>query len=198
MDDRKLRFWRWFRTLPLMAVLIVGLLSFLVGVVPGALLRRVLFPVSYEDAIAESSARHGVDPLLVCAVIKCESGWNPNAESGVGAVGLMQVMPSTAETLAGLGYVDASYYDPYGLSDPATCIEYGCACLDYLDDHLETTDQVIAAYNAGLGTVQEWMEGGIPDISSAITYPETRVYLVKVNEVYSAYQRLYDSELNPR
>jgi soluble lytic murein transglycosylase len=197
MNERKLRFWRWFRTLPLLVVALVGILSFLVQVAPGALMRKVFFPVSYEDAIIESSSRHGVDPLLVCSIIKCESDWDAGAESGVGAVGLMQVMPSTAETLAGMGYVDPYAYDPYSLSDPATCIEYGCACLDYLDDHLETTDQVVAAYNAGLGTVQEWLQDGIPDISSAITYPETRFYLLKVNESYNAYQRLYGRELNP-
>jgi len=195
--DPRLRFWRWFRAIPLTAVILIGIFSFAVSLAPSALLRHLLFPVNYREAILDSSERHGVDPLLVCAVIRCESGWNENAESEVGAQGLMQVMPSTAETLVGFGYVDAASFDPYNLTDPATGIEYGCACLEYLQDHLETTDQVIAAYNAGLGTVLEWMDGGIPDITGAITYPETRLYLIKVNEAYAAYARLYDATLQP-
>ena len=197
MDSRKLRFWRWFRAIPLTLAVLVGVASLAVTVVPGSLFRSLLFPVSYREAILESAWRHGVDPRLACAVIQCESGWDEDAESDVGAQGLMQVMPSTAETLAGMGYVDGYSYDAYDLLDPVTNIEYGIACLDYLDDYLDETDQVIAAYNAGLGTVQDWMEGGLPDLSGAITYPETRLYLFKVSESYAAYQRLYDTELDP-
>lgn len=196
--EHELKFWRWFRTLPLLAVVVVGLASVLVSIAPSALIRRVLCPVYHTEAILESSERHGVDPLLVCAVIRCESNWDDWAESDAGAVGLMQVMPSTAETLAGWGYVDSYTYDPYNLKDASTGIEYGCACLQYLQDNLESTDQVIAAYNAGLGTVQDWMDGGMPSISDAITYPETRIYLVKVTEAYELYQRLYDGSLNPK
>lgn len=191
------RFWRWFRTIPLLVVAVVGLLSLGISIAPGFVLRKVLFPVQHEEAILESSARHGIDPLLVCAVIKCESNWVENAESGAGAVGLMQVMPSTAETLAGWGYVDSWSYDPNNLTDPATGIEYGCACLQYLSENLDDTDQVIAAYNAGLGTVQDWMDGGMPDISDAITYPETRFYLIRVKESYDMYRRFYDANLQP-
>lgn len=191
------RFFRWFRTIPLMAVAIVGIVSALYTMAPSALLRNVLFPVHHREAIMDSCNRHGVDPRLVCAVITCESRWNDNARSSVGAVGLMQVMPETAETLILQGYTDADAYDWGNLSDPATNIECGTACLKYLQDNLESTDQVIAAYNAGIGTVQGWLDGE-PDISSAITYPETKVYLVKVSEAYEIYQQLYDEQLMPR
>lgn len=195
--ERRLRFWRWFRSIPLMAVFMVGALSAAVSFAPASALRRLMFPVYYQEAIVDSSSRHGVDPLLVCAVIKCESDWDASAISSVGAEGLMQVMPSTAETLASMGYVDSWTYDPYNLTDAQTGIEYGCACLQYLQDNLETTEQVIAAYNAGLGTVQDWLDGGLPSISEAITYPETRMYLVRVSESYTIYQRLYDYYLQP-
>lgn len=196
--EHRLRFWRWFRTIPLMTVLLLGALSYALVVAPGSVSRSLLFPISHKEAILESSARHNVDPLLVCAIIKCESGWNSGAQSSVGAVGLMQVMPETAETLASAGYVDSWSFSPAALSDPTINIEYGCACLEYLHDSLSSTDEVIAAYNAGLGSVQSWMSGDVASVSEVIAYPETRYYLARVNEVYDAYAKLYDEELSER
>lgn len=69
----KTRFWKWYRTIPIMSMLLIAGLSLGFVRLPGALARQYLYPVSYEQAILESSERHGVDPLLVCAVIKCES-----------------------------------------------------------------------------------------------------------------------------
>ena len=196
--NRRTRFFRWFRVLPLLAVVIVGALSLAVGVAPKSLLRKYVFPITYREAILDSSYRHGVDPRLVCAIITNESGWDASAYSAAGAAGLMQVMPSTAETLVGLGYVDGWSYDASNLLDPTTNIEYGVACIDFLDDNLGDTDQVIAAYNAGIGTVQEWMSSGSVSVSDVIAYPETRIYLVKVNETYKIYQKLYDENLNDK
>ena len=196
--DREYKYWRWFRAIPLTLLVLLTLVTLLFSIAPSLILRKTFYPVEHQSAILESSERHGVDPRLVCAVIKCESGWREGVESGVGAVGLMQLMPSTAETLAGLGYVDGYAYDPNNLRDADTNIEYGCACLQYLDDILGDTDQVIVAYNAGLGTVQDWMDGDLPDITDAITYPETRIYLVRVNEAYEMYQNYYDAQLQPR
>ena len=194
--ERKLGFFRWFRTLPLLAVALTGLLCLGISFAPHYLLRRFVFPVSHRAEIVESASRHGIDTRLVCAVISCESGWKENAQSGVGAIGLMQVMPTTAETLANFGYVDPYYYDMNNLADPAANIEYGCACLNYLDDNLESQDQVIAAYNAGLGSLQSWMIDGGGSVSEVIAYPETKIYLIRVTETYKAYQQLYDAELN--
>ena len=136
--------------------------------------------------------RHGVDPLLACAVIECESGWDEGAVSPVGAVGLMQVMPDTARSLVALGLVDDGAYDPDDLADPATNIEYGCAYLGYLQKHLSGLEEVIAAYNAGIGAVQGWIsEGGT--IPEDVEYAETRAYLDRVLVAYDAYQDSYPS-----
>ena len=153
-------------------------------------LGRYLHPVSHAEAIEEASERHGVDPLLVCAVIQCESGWDEGAVSPVGAVGLMQVMPDTARSLVSLGLVDDDAYDPDDLADPATNIEYGCAYLGYLQEHLSGLEEVIAAYNAGIGAVQGWIsEGGT--IPEDVEYAETRAYLDRVLAAYEAYQDSY-------
>lgn len=191
------RFWRWYRTIPIMAMLLVAGLSFGFVRLPGALGRRFFYPVSHEQAILESSERHGVDPLLVCAVIKCESNWDSTAVSDAGAVGLMQLMPTTSAELANYGVVDVWGYDPENLTDPATNIEYGCAYLSQLQSQLGSTDEVIAAYNAGPGSVEGWLaEGG--SISDAIKFPETALYLKRVNMTYERYQQLYTSSLSER
>jgi soluble lytic murein transglycosylase len=189
------RFWVWFRAVPIVAMAIVLALSLAVSVAPRAILRAVLCPVDYGDYIVQSSERHGVDSYLVCAIIRCESGWDATTTSSAGAVGLMQVMPSTAETLAEMGYVDSSTYDPNNLTDPATNIEYGCAYLSYLQQNLSSEEEVIAAYNAGISKVLEWSSGG-GDISEAIDYPETAAYLERVKAARAQYEYCYPDGIN--
>lgn len=191
------RFWRWYRTLPILAMLVVVGLTYGLSAMPSSLARRYLFPVSYRDAILSSSERHSVDPLLVCAIIKCESGWNASAVSDAGAVGLMQLMPSTSQELADYGLVDAWGYDPSDLTTPETNIEYGCAYLGQLGSLLASTDEVICAYNAGPGSVEGWLSGG-GDIADVIAFPETALYLKRVKDAYNSYQALYTETLSER
>lgn len=195
MNYNRVRFWRWYRTLPILAMFIVALVSFGYVRVPGVIARRFFYPVSHKESILQSSARYGVDPLLVCAIIKCESGWDEMAVSGAGAEGLMQMMPSTSEEIAWQGMVDTSIYDYQNLLDPATNIEYGCAYLAQLQYRLGSTDEVIAAYNAGPSSVEEWlMNGG--NLEDVISYPETVLYLNRVKDAHQRYQMLYTSSLD--
>lgn len=191
------RFWRWYRTIPILLMLLVAGLTFGRITLPGSLVRRYLLPIEYKDEILDSSARHGVDPLLVCSIIRCESGWDTHVTSDAGAVGLMQIMPSTSGELAEYGLVDAGVYDPANLEDPATNIEYGCAYLQQLSSVLGSTDEVIAAYNAGPGSVEEWLSSG-GDITDAIKFPETALYLMRVNESYKRYAQFYTETLSER
>ena len=187
---RRRRFWRWFRTLPILAVILTFGLCVATTFAPTNLLRTFVFPVRHTEEIQASCDRHGVNPRLVCAVISCESGWDDGAMSSAGAMGLMQVMPETAETLASWGLVDASVYDPNNLMDPAVNIEYGTAFLAFLTSQLSSTEEVVAAYNAGLGSVQEWTTSG-EDFVDAIEYAETRIYLERVMLAYEGYERCY-------
>ncbi len=120
-------------------------------------------PVSedYDAMIAEAADRNGIDPDLVKAVVKAESGFRPDAVSPAGAQGLMQLMPSTAASLG--------VSDPF---DPAQNIEAGARYLKTQIDRFGSTELALAAYNAGPGAVARY--GGVPP------YNETRNYVSRV------------------
>lgn len=119
-----------------------------------------------DRIVREAAERHNVDPALVKAVITTESGWNPQAVSRKGAVGLMQLIPQTAQRFG----VDNSF-------DPAQNVEGGTTYLrSLLDRYNGDLSKSLAAYNAGERAVD--LSGGIPD------YRETRMYVRKVTDNY--------------
>ena len=114
----------------------------------------------YADIIEDASARHGVDPRLVHAMIEVESAYRADATSPKGAVGLMQLMPATVTRYA-VG-------DPF---DPVSNVNAGIRYLRSLLDEFGTR-YALAAYNAGAGAVRRF--DGMPP------YPETRRYVSRV------------------
>jgi soluble lytic murein transglycosylase len=154
----------------------------------GVLIYR-LYPLEYEDTIAQYSRAYEIDPYLVCAMIRAESSFDPDAVSGDGAVGLMQVLPSTGEWVAGkIGMDD---YTEDTLSDPEVNIRIGCWYLHYLSGLFDgNTDHMVAAYNAGQNNVLKWIESD--DGLNNIPFPETEKYLDKVNAYYEIYKGLYN------
>jgi soluble lytic murein transglycosylase-like protein len=118
-----------------------------------------------------AAREHKLDPLLIKAVIKAESNFNPQAISPKGAQGLMQLMPGTAR--------DLKVRDPF---DPAQNINGGAKYLRYLLDNFDqNVELTLAAYNAGPGRVAP--HNVIPNI------PETKNYVAKVLENYRSYKR---------
>jgi soluble lytic murein transglycosylase-like protein len=118
----------------------------------------------YRNLIEDASDQYQIDPLLVEAVIQIESGFNPNAVSGKGAAGLMQLMQDTA--------ADYHVNDRF---NPRENIHAGVQHLRYLMDRFsDQVPLVLAAYNAGAGSVDKYR--GIPP------FPETRRYVIKVLE----------------
>jgi len=152
--------------------------------------QRHYYPLSSSRQIAASSVRHEVSPYLVAAVINAESKWKPDTRSAAGAVGLMQILPSTAEDLARTGQVDAEKFPLESLSDPTVNIEYGTAYLRFLVNRYHEIETVLAAYNAGLRHADEWSDKG-GDIRAAIEFPETKHYVLRVMRGKDRYTELY-------
>ena len=123
--------------------------------------------VPYASLFATAGARYGVDPALLAAVAKTESGFDPAAVSPAGAKGLMQLMPSTAASLG---------VDPL---DPAQAVDGSARLLRQLLDRFGgRVDLALAGYNAGPGAIQRY--GGVPP------YPETRTYVQRVTTSWEA------------
>ena len=116
--------------------------------------------VPYGQLFQQAGARHGVSPLLLAAVAKVESGYNPSAVSKAGAQGLMQIMPSTAR---GMGV------NPL---DPTSAVDGAARILAANLKEFKSVDLALAAYNAGGGAVRKY--DGIPP------FAETRAYVPKV------------------
>lgn len=174
---------------------IIAVLAVLAGVTFFALrgpgwFQRHFYPIDHVQAIASSAERHRINPYLVAAVINEESGFDPGIVSRAGAVGLMQVMPSTADDLRMRGFVDADVVAQGDLTDPVVNIEYGTAYLRLLVDRYHEVEPALAAYNAGLRHADRWVaEGG--DIREAIEFPETRHFVVRVVRARERYEELY-------
>lgn len=120
-------------------------------------------PRPFEAIIDAASMRHGVDAALLFALIEVESSYMANAVSAKGAMGLMQLMPATAQQYA--------VADPY---DPSDNVEAGTRHLRSLLDRYDV-HSALAAYNAGEGPVRKF--GGVPP------FPETRRYVTKILEL---------------
>ena len=188
---RSSSFFVWYRSIPLALVTIL-LLATVVSLKGPHTIKTISYPLEYTREIAESSARHEVNPYWICALIESESTWDHEAVSGAGAIGLMQILPETAKDLADWGIVDATKYPPENLKDPAVNIEYGTAYIRYLVERYHEMEPAVAAYNAGLANVDEWLKNG-KDIRDTIAFPETATYLLRVVKAREAYEELYPS-----
>ncbi len=153
---------------------------------------RNVYKLEYTGAIEKAAQEYDLDKALICGVIHTESGFDPDAGSGAGAQGLMQLMPSTFEWLAQLR---GETVPEYSYTDPELNIDYGCYFLRWLFDRYGDTEVALAAYNAGFGAVDEWLKDKncSPDGKTLTTIPvtETANYVPKVLKAKDKYNELY-------
>jgi soluble lytic murein transglycosylase len=161
-----------------------------------ALLPRVvhelLYPRYFFDAITEDAKKYGADPLLVLAIMREESRFNPRAKSQAAARGLLQFIITTAHDIAR----DAGIADPTpeDLYDPRIVITLGAKYVSELSQKLGGNQyRVVAAYNAGPQQAALWSRlqpaAGDDYFLSSINFDETKGYVRKVMGSYRNYQR---------
>ena len=153
-----------------------------------------MYPKQYEEYVLKYADEYQIDPLLVFAMIKAESNFNKDAVSKSNAVGLMQLMDTTAEELANKLNIE---YTKNVLLDPETNIKLGTKYYQELYERYGNEVLALAAYNAGRGKVNEWISKGIlkEDGSNAedIPYRETNNYVRKILRDYEIYKELYEN-----
>lgn len=155
--------------------------------------KKFLYPFPYRSTVDFYSNKWHVDKFLTIAVMKVESNFNESANSQSGAVGLMQIMPDTANWIA--FQLDESFFS---LQNPETNIRYGTWYLAELQDEFNGNDVLaLAAYNAGRGNVHDWIEKNHWDYNFSdpdkIPYAETRDYVKKVLHCREKYAKLYSN-----
>jgi len=151
---------------------------------------RAAFPLKHADELGAAAARHRLSPALVAAVIYVESGFDAGVRSDSGAVGLMQVMPQTADEIA--AQTDGFRFRRGDLAEPAVNVRYGCYYLRRLVDRYDgSLVCALAAYNAGAAHVDEWLAGRGDLAVGSIPFPETREYVRRVLHYRDIYADLY-------
>ncbi|CAM3789859.1 lytic transglycosylase domain-containing protein [Marinicrinis lubricantis] len=169
-------------------------------------LGRIMYPIKYKDDIQLSAQEYKVDPILIASVIRVESNYNPEMVSKKNALGLMQLMPQTAEWIVSIQQLDPLSEELLLRAD--VNINLGAWYLSYLyktlENYIESLDKhdqiavIAAAYNAGQGNVLKWLEGGRwdgrIDNLSQVPFGETRHYVQRILYYYKKYEELYDLE----
>jgi soluble lytic murein transglycosylase len=150
---------------------------------------RMRYPLEYEHIVRGHARQYDLDAALLAAVIYRESKFDPDARSSSGAIGLMQLLPDTAEGIA--QYTGGSRFEVDDLYDPEINVRYGSFYLRRLLNKYGDERLALAAYNAGQANVDRWRAEGREEIP----FPETREFVENVLEAREVYARAYPDEL---
>jgi soluble lytic murein transglycosylase len=149
---------------------------------------RLWYPLHYDAIVRGHAKNYDLEPALLAAVIEQESKFNAEAKSSAGAIGLMQLQPTTAQGIAirtgGSKFVLSDLYNP------EINVRYGAWYLHHLMTKYRDERLALAAYNAGQQNVDEWRAAG-----EGIQFSETRAYVDKVERLKKIYRRAYANEL---
>jgi soluble lytic murein transglycosylase len=193
--------WRIVRRLLVLVVLVAGVAIAWASIhqTMPSWYARLWYPLEYEEAIKQHAERNDLDPALIAAVIHAESGFVPDSQSSKGAVGLMQILPATAQFVA--DQPGRPSPAPHRLEDPEVNIAYGSRYMRYLVDSLGSVPRALAAYNGGESNVRRWLadsraRGKPLRLPEDIPFSETRAYVDRVEELTPIYRRAYSDELS--
>ena len=151
---------------------------------------RIRYPLRYSEYVRVHAHEHHLDPALLAAVIYQESKFRADARSSSGAIGLMQLTPSTAKGIA--LRTGGTAFRVSDLENPELNIRYGSWYLRDLYSKYRSLSLALAAYNAGQGNVDRWREKG-----EGIQFPETRAYVERVEHLQHVYRKAWHAQLYP-
>jgi soluble lytic murein transglycosylase len=164
-------------------VAVAGALLYLQETKPGPY-ARLLYPLRYEQIIEGHAENYRLDAALLAAVIYQESKFESDAQSESGAIGLMQLLPDTAQGIA--DRTGGSRFRVEDLYEPELNVRYGAWYLRHLLNKYGEESLALAAYNAGQRNVDSWRARGV-----GIQFAETRAYVERVQELRRIYARAY-------
>ena len=158
-------------------------------------IQRIIYKKDYKEYVQKYSQEYNVDENLVYALIKAESNFNANAQSSKGAIGLMQLMETTAQDVCKRTDLNISNNELKDrLLEPEININIGTKYLSILIQKYGNVEIAITAYNAGIGTVDTWIEKDIIKFDGSnienIPYKETNNYVRKILRDYKIYTNL--------
>lgn len=155
-------------------------------------LTTIKYPKKYSVQIQNACTEFEIPQSTFYALINTESGFNPNAKSSAGAIGLTQVLPSTAEYICVKNNIDYSSFDLYNPNDN---IYIGAMYLRYLFDKFNNRYTALAAYNAGETVVRNWLKDARYSYDHIslynIPYKETNNYINKIKNNEKIYINFY-------
>lgn len=171
---------------------VVAAAGVLAGPRLSGLVLRQLYPLKFAETVEREAQEFQLPQELVFAVIRAESGFDPKACSRADAKGLMQLTEPTFYWMAEEYPPENGGRDVYDINDNVHC---GCALLRRLLDHYGDAAVALAAYNAGIGNVDRWLEerehSEDGKTLKKIPYPETAAYVKKVERNWGVYRELY-------
>lgn len=177
-------------------IILIGFLMLRIFNVKERILTNI-YPQNYKEYVTTYCEKYNVESNLVYALIKAESNFNTNAKSNKGAKGLMQLMEKTAIDIN--KKIDTPIDEKqilYKLNEPDYNINLGTKYLSILIEKYNNIEIALTAYNAGIGTVDTWIENGTikndgSDIEK-IPYKETNNYVRKIVRDYKIYKEIYN------
>lgn len=180
------------RNLKIITIIITIIVIFLSLFGLRKIILKRFYPIEYSEEVEKYSKEYNVDKNLIYAIIKAESNFNEKAESSKGAKGLMQLMYTTAKDVA--KKVDIEI-DEEKILEPNININLGTKYISILLEKYHNNELALAAYNAGSGNVDNWIEENTlkKDGTDAekIPYKETNNYVRKILRSYKIYKNLY-------
>ena len=179
----------------LIVIILILIVIVFLGIFKDKIL-KIIYPKTFKEYVSIYSEEYNIDENLIYALMKAESNFKSKAVSNRGAIGVMQLMEETALDVAKKAKIDIDENNlEQELLKPEVNIKIGTIYIKTLLNQYQNVEVALAAYNAGIGTVNTWIEEGIikkdgSDIEN-IPYKETNQYVRKILRDYKIYEYLY-------